>query len=78
MRVNKQMREKWLQYRHKGDAELIAQKANVSPITVYRAYRGSASPELAQVMNEFYFNRINQINQIPCSNNLPTTLTERI
>lgn len=63
MKVQKKISNNWLNLRHKGDADKIAELAGVSPITVYRAYKGSASPDLIAVMNKFYEDRLNLVTQ---------------
>ena len=50
----------WTSLRHRGDMEAIASATGVSYITVHRAFKGSASPELIEFMNEFYTERKNK------------------
>ena len=50
----------WTSLRHRGDAEAIASATGVSYMTVHRAFKGSASPELIEYMNNYYEQRKNK------------------
>ena len=50
----------WNSLRHRGDTEAISLGAGVSYMTVHRAFKGSANPELIEYMNNFYQERKKQ------------------
>lgn len=50
----------WTSLRHRGDTEAISLATGKSYMTVHRAFKGSANPELIEYMNQFYEERKNK------------------
>jgi hypothetical protein len=50
----------WTSLRHRGDTEAISLATGKSYMTVHRAFKGSANPELIEYMNNFYEQRKRQ------------------
>jgi AcrR family transcriptional regulator len=64
MTIPKSIIEKWNGLSYKGDATKIAERAEVHYNTVYNAFKdGKCSPELFEVIAEFYAERADLINQ---------------
>ena len=64
MQIPEELKKKWKDLRHEGDADIIASKIGVTGATVRNAFRlGKCSPQLFSEMGKFYAKRLQKVKQ---------------